>query len=109
MSAHSELVRGRRTRRAATIAKRMTEASRKRTAAKLTGGRSLKPSLMNSHVEPQMQQSRRNTTRALIRRIYTTARKKGKRQEAKGQSKDEEQCRSHQSLTTKYGNALVNR
>src|SRR2546423_15595207 len=102
MSAHSELVRGRRTRRAATIAKRTEEASRERTAAKLTGGRSLKPSLMNSHVEPQMQQSRMKTTRALIRRIYPFGK-------AKGKGEDEEQCRSHQSLTTKYGIALVNR
>src|SRR2546421_7939378 len=55
------------------------------------------PSLMNSHVEPQMQQSRRNTTRAFIRRIYTTGIRKGKRQEAKGKGRSEEHTSELQS------------
>src|SRR5437763_1302551 len=95
MSAHSRAVRGSLMRRAATTPNSTADASTKRTAAKLTGGRSLNPSLMNSHVEPQMQQSSRKTTRAFIEASIREARRKGKaeeskRQKVKGKREDEE-------------------
>src|ERR1051326_4725843 len=65
------------------MAKRIAEARTKRTAAKLTGGRSLKPSLMKSHVEPQMQQRRRKTARAFIQSLYDRRGRKRKRQKRK--------------------------
>src|SRR5436853_7850798 len=87
MSAHLRAVRGRGTRRAATMANSMAEARTKRTAAKLTGGRSLNPSLMNSHVEPQMQQSTRKTTRAFIEASIREAGRKGKDRSRDGEAK----------------------
>jgi hypothetical protein len=48
-------------------------------AAKLRGGRSRRPSLMNSQVEPQMQQSSRKTARAFIYVSIRESAGKGKR------------------------------
>src|SRR5436853_4528372 len=87
MSAHSLAVRGSLMRRAATTPNSTADASTKRTAAKLTGGRSLNPSLMNSHVEPQMQQSSRKTTRAFIEASIREAGRKGKDRSRDGEAK----------------------
>src|SRR5437588_12695509 len=90
MSAHSRAVRGTGTRRAATTPNRTADASTKRAAAKLTGGRSLSPSLMNSHVEPQMQQSTRKTTRAFIEASIREAGRKGKERKSEDRTLNDE-------------------
>jgi len=59
-------VRGNGSRRTATIAKRIAEAITNLIAAKVKGGRSLSPSLMNSQVEPQMRHKRSQTRRDFI-------------------------------------------
>src|SRR2546427_7677333 len=53
-------------RRIAMIAISIAEAIRNRMPAKVNGGRSVRPTLMNSQVEPQMQQSRSQTRRDFI-------------------------------------------
>src|ERR1044071_3595931 len=78
-SSHSR-PRGRRERRAATTADRMRVAKRKRAAAKLSGGRSRRPSLINIQVEPQMQQSSKKTTRTFIQFSIRESAAKGKRE-----------------------------
>src|ERR1041385_4225831 len=93
MSAHSRAVRGSLMRRAKTTPNSTADASTKRTAAKLTGGRSLSPSLMKSQVEPQMQQSSRKTTRAFIRASIREEPGKGKSKKAK--ERDDGRVGSH--------------
>jgi hypothetical protein len=56
---------GNRTRRAARIAKRIRAASAKRMPAKLIGGRSRRPTLIVSQVDPQMAHSPANAAMAL--------------------------------------------
>src|SRR2546427_11249438 len=53
-------------RRIAMIAISIAEAIRNRMPAKVNGGRSVRPTLMNSQVEPQMPQSRSQTRRDFI-------------------------------------------
>src|SRR3712207_6491759 len=88
MSVSSRRVRGTATPRAKTIAARMAEARTKRTAAKLTGGKSLRPSLMNSQVEPHTAQRSSQTTRAFIAGFYTTTRAERQRGDARRDCRD---------------------
>src|SRR5258708_24195811 len=62
----SRRVRGQAARRANTISIRIREARKKRMPANVIGGRSARPILMNSQVEPQIQQRISQTMRAFI-------------------------------------------
>src|SRR5688572_230520 len=79
MSSQSERLRGSGARRAATITPRMSTARTNLRPAKLSGGRSSSPILMNSHVEPQMSESTTQTMRAFIKLLYDRSGGKGKR------------------------------
>src|SRR5436190_14553296 len=61
------------------IAVRISEANRKRMPANVSGGRSCKPSLMKSQVDPQMPQRISQTTRAFMKRVVREAQRMVKR------------------------------
>src|SRR5438309_8294001 len=66
INAQSRRVRGQAARRANTISIRIREERTNRMPANVIGGRSARPSLMNSQVEPQMTQRISQTMRAFI-------------------------------------------
>jgi len=76
-------VRGQRARLAITSEARIKNAMTKRMPANVIGGRSARPSLMNSHVDPQIQQRISQTMRAFI---YLFVREVGEDVKASGKS-----------------------
>src|ERR1700693_5957673 len=66
MSVHSLRVRGQRTLRAVTSKIRIKAARTNRMPANVSGGRSARPILMNSQVDPQIPQRISQTMRAFI-------------------------------------------
>src|SRR2546430_17705455 len=80
ISDHSSRVRGQRTRRIITSELRISEARTKRIPAKVVGGRSFKPILMKSQVDPQMPQRINQTMRAFISQLYVSETEWSKRE-----------------------------
>ncbi len=63
-----------------TIDPKISEARTKRMPAKVNGGRSFKPILMKSQVDPQMQQRINQTMRAFISQLYVSETEWSKRE-----------------------------